>query len=345
VIGARNPSCLQAALRVMTVVVVIALATGCGSRPISTAGDSRRLLVTGYAAVGTAPGRVAASARALVTLGVDGVNISADGAEVPMPDSGDLALLRQARKAGIRAEFLVGNYSDRLGDFDPAAARALLGSPANIRHVAAVLARAVASQGWSGIAVDFEALSAGDRAGLVAFVATLKKYLPRGRTVSVDVAASTSRRQYAAGGYDLSQLGEHADRIVLMAYDEDGPTWSGAGPVGGLPWQEAVLEPVLRVIPPGRIDLGVAGYGYTWPRRGTGVQVSDSQARQMVRAGRSRARWDAAQGEWTATLRDGTVMWWSDARSWALRVSLARSRRLHGLALWSLGLSDPLIAP
>ena len=247
-------------------------------------------------------------------------------------------------RQGIRAEFLVGNYSDRLSDFDPAAARAMLDSPAHIRHITAILAGAVVSQGWSGITVDFEALSAGDRTGLVAFVTMLKKYLPRDRTVSVDIAAFASRQQYAAAGYDLRRLGKRADLIVLMAYDEHGPSWSGAGPIGGLPWQEAVLGPVLRVVPPGRTDLGVAGYGYTWPWRGSGVQVSDSRARRMVRADRSQARWDAAQGEWTATLRDGTVVWWSDARSWALRVSLARSRGLHGLALWSLGLSDPLAA-
>ena len=52
--------------------------------------------------------------------------------------------------------------------------------------------------------------------------------------------------------------------------------------------------------------------------------------------------WDGAQGEWTATLKNGTVLWWSDAKSWPLRVSPAQKYGLHGMALWALDLSDPI---
>ena len=45
-------------------------------------------------------------------------------------------------------------------------------------------------------------------------------------------------------------------------------------------------------------------------------------------------------GDWTATLSDGSTLWWSDTRSYALRVALARHEHLHGLAVWSLGESD-----
>jgi spore germination protein YaaH len=50
----------------------------------------------------------------------------------------------------------------------------------------------------------------------------------------------------------------------------------------------------------------------------------------------------ARVGEWTAQLRDGSTVWWSDARSFAIRVAMARADGLHGVAVWSLGLSDPL---
>jgi spore germination protein YaaH len=45
-----------------------------------------------------------------------------------------------------------------------------------------------------------------------------------------------------------------------------------------------------------------------------------------------------------ATLHDGTVVWWSDARTFALRRAYAAKLHLGGLALWSLGLSDPVPA-
>jgi spore germination protein YaaH len=47
-------------------------------------------------------------------------------------------------------------------------------------------------------------------------------------------------------------------------------------------------------------------------------------------------------GEWTARLRDGSTVWWSDARSLARRTQFAWVLHLHGLAVWSLGLSDPI---
>ena len=98
--GARKAGRRQMVVRVMAVVVMITLVTACGGRPVSAAGDRTRLQVTGYAADGTSPRLVAASARALVTLGVDGVNVSANGTTVSLPDSGDVALLRQGRAAG-----------------------------------------------------------------------------------------------------------------------------------------------------------------------------------------------------------------------------------------------------
>jgi spore germination protein YaaH len=253
-----------------------------------------------------------------------------------------LQLLSAARSKQLRAEFLVGNYSAAIGDFDSTAAHDLVSSKTNTAHVVASLVKAVTAQGWDGVTVDLEAVNGRDRAGLVSFVTALKAAMPPGKTVSLDVTAYTSAQEYMDNGYDLAALGSVLDRVALMAYDEHGPTWNGVGPIGGLPWQRQCLEVLLTQVPAAKVDLGVAGYGYTWPTHGTGVQVSDSQARTMVQADGSTAGWNAAQGEWTATLHNGTVLWWSDAKSWPLRESLAQTYNLHGLALWSLGLSDPL---
>ncbi len=48
------------------------------------------------------------------------------------------------------------------------------------------------------------------------------------------------------------------------------------------------------------------------------------------------------QDEWTATLDDSTVLWWSDARTLAERTQLAARYSVHGLAIWELSLGDPL---
>ncbi|ACU75354.1 glycoside hydrolase family 18 [Catenulispora acidiphila DSM 44928] len=300
------------------------------------------LAVTGYAEEGTANSAIDASAAAMATVGVDGININSAGTSAPAPDAGATSLLAKAHADNLRAEFLVGNYSSSIGDFDPAALDRLLSSPSNINSVVTTVVNAVNSQGWDGVTIDFESILGQDAQGLVDFSTALKQAMPAAKTVSIDVTAYQTAAEYTANGYNLSGLGGAVDRIALMAYDEHGPTWNGVGPIGGLPWQEACLRQLLTQVPAAKVDLGVAGYGYTWPKTGTGRQVSDAQARQMVAGDGSTATWDSTQGEWTATLKNGTVMWWSDAKSWPLRATLAQKYAVHGMALWSLGLSDPL---
>jgi spore germination protein len=69
---------------------------------------------------------------------------------------------------------------------------------------------------------------------------------------------------------------------------------------------------------------------------------ADKAARAKVKAAHVTAHWSSTQREWHATFRTGTVIWWSDARSYRARLALAHSLKLGGVAVWSLGQSDPL---
>jgi spore germination protein YaaH len=160
-------------------------------------------------------------------------------------------------------------------------------------------------------------------------------------TLTVDIENNTSAADFAASGYNLAELGQTADELVLMAYDQHGPWENMPGPVGALSWQRRGLSILEGAAPPAKIVLGVAGYGYVWRRHSVDM-ISDAQARRVVARHHIRPRWSRAAGEWTARLQDGSVVWWSDARSFALREGLATAQHLQGLAVWSLGLSDQL---
>ena len=147
---------------------------------------------------------------------------------------------------------------------------------------------------------------------------------------------------YRDRGYRLAGLADAADVINVMTYDLHGPTWSGPGPIGALPWQRDALDALLEVVPAEQVQLGVAGYGYTWPTHGTGRTVLVRQARHLVERDGATAHWRAGSGEWTARLSNGTVLWWSDRRSYERRVELARHRGIRGLAVWRLGSADTL---
>jgi spore germination protein YaaH len=72
-----------------------------------------------------------------------------------------------------------------------------------------------------------------------------------------------------AGAYDYAALGRHADIITLMTYDYAG-TRSGAGAVAPHgPVERAVAYAASR-IPPEKINLGLAFYGYDWDLSASG---------------------------------------------------------------------------
>lgn len=305
----------------------------------ATTGPGGSLAVEGYV-LGWGGGRAAYldDAGPVDVAGVDGVEVTSDADGITGVPGRSRPVLRAAHRHGDTAELLVSNYSDSLGDFDPALAHRMLTSKAHRRHVAAALAHVVRRQGWDGIQVDLESLKAHDRAGLTVFVRALHKALPGRASISMAVMAETSRAAYARHGYALGAL-DHVNRFVLMAYDEHGPGWSGPGPVGALPWAKRTARALIDAVGAGRVDLGIAGYGYLWTSRSTGHTVSDAKARSL--AG-SKAVWHTRAGEWSAHVAGGGTEWWSDGRSYRRRVALAHKLGVHGVAVWQLASADPL---
>jgi spore germination protein len=318
-------------------VVAIASASAQPAQPDQPA----RLAVTGYQEESSPVSGIGRSAATLTTVGVDGVNLTASGHAVSTPDAAALRQLAAAHTRQLPAILLIGNWSNAIGDFSEPLAHRMLSNPTAIAAVASTLARVVAEQGWDGISVDLESLTARDRAGLTSFITSLRAALPAQAWLAIDVQNDGSAAAYAANGYDLHAIGAAVDELVLMGYDQHGPWENTPGPVGAVSWQLRGLRIVLRSVPAAKVTLGVAGYGYAW-RPHSNVMLSDAGARALVARDHTTARYVRAVGEWTATLHDGSTLWWSDARSFTRRVALARAEHLHGLAVWSLGLSDTL---
>lgn len=298
------------------------------------------LSVTGWILQSGSNRLVARNADGITTLSVAAVAITADGGSVSRPGKDHERLRRAAHRHGLAAELLLSNYSNRLEAFDRERLHRLLSSPRKIDRVAQRMAR-FAARGWDGVNVDLEGIRERDGDGLVRLVQQLQARMPEEKTVSVDVSAAPSVESYRDRGYRLRGLARSVDVVDLMTYDLHGP-WSGPGPIGDLAWQRRSVEALLSVVPPEQVQLGVAGYGYTWPRRGTGRSITVKQARRLVERSGATAHWRPGPGEWTARLANGTRIWWSDGRSYEKRVTLAREYGLAGLAVWRLGSADTL---
>ncbi len=326
----------------------------CSAAPASdvlapTSATRTGLAVTGYAEVGRTPAEaITRQAPALREVGIDGVTLSPAGDRIQPVGTGARELLARTHDEGLAGTLVLSNYSSRTHDFSPAIGERLLRSDTHVEAVARTLASDVDSDDFDGVTVDLESLSAADGSGLVRLVTRLQELMPAAKTVAVDVMASPDAAGYRRSGYRTGRLARQADLLVLMAYDQHGP-WDPErpGPVGGLPWQRRALAALLTRVDAQQVDLGVAGYGFSWPAPGRHHDVAHAYPPTQMRAKAARngvtPTWSGSAGEWTAVLRNGTRLWWADRRSYALRVGLARRAGLHGLAVWRIGLADSLV--
>ncbi|PKQ30963.1 MAG: hydrolase [Actinobacteria bacterium HGW-Actinobacteria-2] len=327
---------------ILLAVQVAALVVGPVPASPSVVAPSSALPIEGYLMdADGAIGHLEANIAAISIVGVDGVTLTRSGGGLTATPDIAVEAIALAHRNGKKAELLLSNYSESLGDFSPAIAKRLLTSTRHRAAVVKALVARVKKYGFDGVQVDLESLKPSYAAGLTAFVKQLRKALPRSKRISMAVMASSTVKGYKNAGYQLTKLRRVVSRFVLMAYDQHGPGWSSAGPVGGTPWVQQVLAGFIRAkVRRSQIDLGVAQYGYSWPADGTpGTSLSVAQARAL--AG-DRAVFDTTQQEWTATLADGTLLWWSDRDTLTARRQLAADQGLHGLAVWELSLADPL---
>jgi spore germination protein YaaH len=301
---------------------------------------------------------VAANAGLVTMVGVHGATISEDGTTLIPESPSSAAVVAEAHALGMKAELLIANFDAELKDFSASIGTALLSNAANRSAVVTQLVDAVVAGGYDSVQLDIEYLGIDDASGLTAFARELDAALdlvpgrepgtappldsltPWGEIpISIAVMAKASPSAYIAAGYDFQGLLANVDRVVLMGYDQHGASWSGPGPVGGLPWVASSLDALLASgVPASKIDLGIGAYGYSWPGDGsTGTTLRVTDARAIAH---DSAEFDAEQGEWTATLDDSTVLWWSDETSRGLRMQLARERGLHGVAIWQLASAE-----
>ncbi len=66
--------------------------------------------------------------------------------------------------------------------------------------------------------------------------------------------------------YDYKTIAEHSDAIILMNYDEH---WQASppGPIVAQDWFVTNIHNILKIVPPEKLVMGIANYGYDWPAK------------------------------------------------------------------------------
>ena len=123
----------------------------------------------------------------------------------------------------------------------------------------------VLAEGYDGFDLDLEGVYADDRDLLSAFVARVADGLhANGKLLTLAIPAKDRDVTTGwAGPYDYAALGQAADLVTVMTYEYHGP-FSAPGSIAPYDWVSRVAAFATSQMPPEKVLLGVAFYGYDW---------------------------------------------------------------------------------
>jgi spore germination protein len=216
-----------------------------------------------------------------------------------------------------------------------------------------------------GIQFDFENIHITDRDVFTGFFKraadTLRKYnygisiavVPRASEYAGGGDYQKWMFEYWRGGYDYKALGQIADFISFMTYDQH-TRRTTPGPVAGFTWVENCLKYVLSQVPREKISLGLALYTDYWYQTFQNPQQTSVVGRSlnypdavaiMEAMGGTMQWYERDKVHFSMFERDTLYeyVFFENAKSFQARMELAKKYNVRGISCWRLGQEDPEI--
>ncbi len=195
---------------------------------------------------------------------------------------------------------------------------------------------------YVGVNVDFENIPKASQKNLRAFMTELYTDLHENNLlVSQDLPASDS-------DYDYAYYAAVNDLVVLMDYDQH---WEASppGPVSSQDWFFSNVQDRLEKIPPNKLVIALANYGYDWTvlgkNRYTGKSVAFQDAMRTAKESDASPELDPDSLNPTFDYYDENNrlhhLWFLDGVTVFNEISQTKQFSPHGYALWRLGSEDP----
>lgn len=290
----------------------------------------------------------------LTTIGLFGLEVDSkgnivtkngnelDGGWGMWTDSRLDTFIRRARARGVKIELVLKAFNNENIE------KLVLSNNAQKTFISNAI-QLVNSRSLDGINLDFEYVgdpSPNVREGFTRLVINLKSELARQvpkSTVTIDTyihSASVKRL------FDVHELEPYTDAFIIMGYDvhtpkgEPGPLAPMEGPFGIIGSVQSFLEKV----PPEKIILALAYYGYDWPRSGG----NESQTKiipyaELAAASKNTTiQWDeTSQTPWYSyTDPDSRIsrrVHFENSRSLGIKYDYVNQKDLKGIGIWALG--------
>ncbi|MFS0823233.1 glycosyl hydrolase family 18 protein [Bacillus sp. 1P02SD] len=202
---------------------------------------------------------------------------------------------------------------------------------------------------YDGINIDMENLNLTDKDSFSLMIKELSDSLHRdGKVLTVSVPANTgdSRANPWSPWFDYEKLGQYSDGLMIMTYDEHNPR-TKPGPTASVDWTEATIRYALKQrVPPSKILLGIAGYGWDWDTTADkGEYSSYAQLMDQKEKYKAKVIWDSDSQtphfSYVDNEQHSHQVWFEDSKSLRFKLDLVEKYDLKGIGIWRLGLEDP----
>ena len=194
-----------------------------------------------------------------------------------------------------------------------------------------------------GINIDFENMYEEDKDMYSRFIIELTPRLKEiGMVTSVDVTAPDGGETWSLC-FDRNVIGDVADYIVFMAYDQNGVSSTKPGTTAGYNWINLNLIKFLQTedIDSEKIILGIPFYTRMWTTNSSGDIISrgtvDMKEIDGVLPSGVEKTWDNELKQNYVKYMDGAnkkQIWIEDVDSLKAKVSLVTENKLAGVASW-----------
>lgn len=192
-----------------------------------------------------------------------------------------------------------------------------------------------------GINIDFENMKEEDKDVFSRFIIELEPKLKEaGKTLTVDVTAPDGGETWSMC-YDRNVIGDVADYIVFMAYDQYGSSSPKEGTTAGYNWVETNLKKFIdrEEINSNKIILGIPLYTRLWKEENgkiTSNTVNIKDVNTVIPSDVSR-NWNKNLRQYYVEYMQGNTvykMWIEDEESIKEKVGLVKEYNLAGTAAW-----------
>ncbi len=195
-----------------------------------------------------------------------------------------------------------------------------------------------------GINIDFENMKQEDKDLFSRFIIEITPRLKdMGLVVSVDVTAPDGGETWSMC-FDRNVIGDVADYIVFMAYDQNGASSNKAGTTAGYNWVKLSLKKFLETedIKSDKIILAIPLYARLWTEDKDGKLVRQSAVpiknTEKVIPENAERKWDDNLKQYYVEYEEGEYIkkiWLETEESLKAKISLVTENNLGGVASWA----------